>query len=41
MTSGELKEIACSKMEAFMANFVKGIDEARKQIDKLKFVKFI
>ncbi len=40
MTSGELKEIACSKMEEFMSNFVKGIEHARKHIDKLNFVKF-
>ncbi|MEK6948778.1 MAG: tryptophan--tRNA ligase [Nanoarchaeota archaeon] len=41
MTSGELKEIASKKMEGFMANFVKGIQEARKHIGRLKFVKFI
>lgn len=40
MTSGELKEIACAKMEEFMSNFVKGIEQARKHIDKLNFVKF-
>ena len=40
MTSGELKEIACSKMEEFMNKFVKGAGKARKNIDKLKFVKF-
>ncbi|MBI3035592.1 tryptophan--tRNA ligase [Candidatus Woesearchaeota archaeon] len=40
MTSGELKQIACQKMEEFMNNFVKGIEQARKHIDKLKFVKF-
>ena len=40
MTSGELKEIACNKMEAFMNDFVKGIEQARKQIGKLNFVKF-
>lgn len=40
MTSGELKEIACIKMEEFMNKFVKGVGEARKNIDKLKFVKF-
>ena len=40
MTSGELKEIACSKMEEFMNNLVKGIEQARKHIDKLNFVKF-
>ena len=40
MTSGELKEIACAKMEGFMNNFVKGIEQARKHIDRLNFVKF-
>ena len=40
MTSGELKEIACDKMEKFMNEFVKGIEKARKNIDKFKFVKF-
>ncbi|MFH0867993.1 MAG: tryptophan--tRNA ligase [Candidatus Woesearchaeota archaeon] len=40
MTSGELKEIACDKMEKFMNNFVKDVEKARKNIDKLKFVKF-
>ena len=40
MTSGELKEIACSKMEKFMNDFVKGIEKAKKQITKLKFVKY-
>ncbi|MEK6983739.1 MAG: tryptophan--tRNA ligase [Nanoarchaeota archaeon] len=40
MTSGELKEIACAKMEEFMNNFVRGVEQARKHIDKLNFVKF-
>ena len=40
MTSGELKEIACARMEKFMNDFVKGIEKARKQVDKLKFVKY-
>lgn len=40
MTSGELKEIACTKMEKFMDNFVKGLERARKQINRLNFVKF-
>jgi tryptophanyl-tRNA synthetase len=40
MTSGELKEIACDRMEKFMNNFVKGVEKARKNIDKLKLVKF-
>ena len=40
MTSGELKEIACSKMEAFMDNFSKGLESARKHIDIIHLVKF-
>ena len=40
MTSGELKKIACDKMEKFMNKFVKGVEKARKDINKLKFVKF-
>ncbi len=40
MTSGELKEIACDKIEKFMNKFVNGLEEARKHINKLKFVKF-
>ncbi|MBI2541296.1 tryptophan--tRNA ligase [Candidatus Woesearchaeota archaeon] len=40
MTSGELKEIACQKMEEFMDNLVKGIEQARKHIGSLNFVKF-
>ena len=39
MTSGELKEIACAKMEEFMNNFMKDVERARKHIDKLNFVK--
>lgn len=40
MTSGELKEIACGKMEEFMANFVKGIENARRHSSDLNLVKF-
>ncbi|MBI2647505.1 tryptophan--tRNA ligase [Candidatus Woesearchaeota archaeon] len=40
MTSGELKEISCQKMEDFMNTFNKGIESARKQISHLNFVKF-
>ena len=40
MTSGEIKEIACEKMTKFMNDFVKKTEKARKQIDKLKFIKF-
>ena len=40
MTSGELKDMACMKMEEFMDNLVRGIEQARKHIGKLNFVKF-
>ena len=40
MTSGELKELACMKIDDFMNNFVEGVEKARKNIDQLKFVKF-
>jgi tryptophanyl-tRNA synthetase len=39
MTSGELKNLACKKMTDFMITLEKGIEKARKDIDKLKFVK--
>ncbi|MEM2138915.1 MAG: tryptophan--tRNA ligase [Candidatus Woesearchaeota archaeon] len=38
MTSGELKEIACKKITDFMINLEKGIEKARKDIKKLKFI---
>jgi tryptophanyl-tRNA synthetase len=37
---GECKNIACDKMEEFMKNFEKGVEQAKKQVDKLNFVKF-
>jgi tryptophanyl-tRNA synthetase len=40
MTSGEIKDIACQKMEAFMNEFNTNVEKARKNIDKLKFIKF-
>jgi len=40
MTSGEIKKLCCTKMEEFMNSFAKGIEKARKGINKLKFVKF-
>ncbi len=40
MTSGEIKEIACEKMKKFMGDFVKKTEKAKKQADKLKFIKF-
>ncbi len=40
MASGELKETACQKMEEFMNSLVKGIEQARKNIHHLNFVRF-
>jgi tryptophanyl-tRNA synthetase len=40
MTSGEIKEIACEKMTDFMNNFIRKTEKARKQISRVKFVKF-
>ena len=37
---GECKQISCNKMTEFMQNLEEGIEKARKNIDKLKFVKF-
>jgi tryptophanyl-tRNA synthetase len=37
---GECKEISCKAMEKFMDNFSKGLEKARKETDKLKFIKF-
>lgn len=37
---GECKELACRKMEGFMESFNKGVEDARKQVCKLNFVKF-
>jgi len=36
---GEDKEYACRKMKEFMEKLEKGIEKARKQVDKLAFVK--
>ncbi len=40
MTSGEIKQIAVDKMTEFMNDFEKKLEKARKQVDKLNFVKF-
>ncbi|MBI2144538.1 tryptophan--tRNA ligase [Candidatus Woesearchaeota archaeon] len=40
MTSGELKQIACEKMTAFLADFSTKLEKARQNVDKLKFVAF-
>ncbi len=37
---GECKNIACDKMEQFMKSFEAGVEKARKDVDKLNFVKF-
>ena len=39
LTSGEVKEIACEKMTAFMYELEHGIKDARKKVAELKFVK--
>jgi len=39
MTTGKLKKIACEKMTAFMKDLEKGIKKAKKEINKIKFVK--
>jgi tryptophanyl-tRNA synthetase len=40
MSAGEIKEIAVEKMTKFMKDFNKKLEKARKQIDRIKFVKF-
>lgn len=40
MITSELKLIACDKMTRFMKEFTTNLEKARKQVDKLKFVKF-
>ncbi|MBW2971127.1 tryptophan--tRNA ligase [Candidatus Woesearchaeota archaeon] len=40
MTSGEIKQLACEKMNAFMEDFTQKLEKARKNIDKLNFIKF-
>ena len=37
---GECKQLACKKITAFMQNFEKRINKARKNINKLNFIKF-
>ncbi|MFC1755370.1 tryptophan--tRNA ligase, partial [Thermoproteota archaeon] len=37
---GECKQISCDRMTKFMQDLESGIDKARKQVDKLNFVKF-
>jgi tryptophanyl-tRNA synthetase len=40
MLSSELKAIAIEKMTAFMDEFTKELEKARKNVDKLKFIRF-
>lgn len=40
LTSGELKEIACEKMVRFMELFSSRLEESRKIVDALDFVRF-
>ncbi len=40
MLSGELKKIACEKMTAFMENFVQKLEQAKKIVKDLNFIKF-
>ncbi|MBR9677551.1 tryptophan--tRNA ligase [Candidatus Woesearchaeota archaeon] len=40
MTSGQLKDLACEKMTIFMTKFEKDLEDARKTVSKLNFIKF-
>ncbi len=40
MLSGELKKIACEKMTAFMEDFVQKLEQAKKIVKDLNFIKF-
>jgi tryptophanyl-tRNA synthetase len=40
MSAGEIKQLACEKMVSFMKDFNKKLEKAKKQVDKLNFVKF-
>lgn len=40
MTSGEIKKLCIEKMDKFMADFNKKVDDAKKNISKLHFIKF-
>jgi hypothetical protein len=40
MLSGELKKIACERMTAFMEHFTHELEQARKIVPDLKFIKF-
>jgi tryptophanyl-tRNA synthetase len=40
MLSGELKQLACEKMETFMNSFNQRLEKARKEIDKINILNF-
>lgn len=40
MTAGEIKELAVKKMNSFMKDFNKRLINARKQVNKLNFIRF-
>jgi len=40
LLSGEVKQMACTLIEKFMNDFEKKVEEARKHVDELNFVKF-
>jgi tryptophanyl-tRNA synthetase len=40
MLSGELKKIACEKMTAFMEDFVQKLEQAKKTVKDLNFIRF-
>ncbi len=40
MLSGELKKIACEKMTAFMEDFVQKLEQAKKIVKDLNFIRF-
>jgi tryptophanyl-tRNA synthetase len=40
MTAGEIKNIAVEKMNDFMKDFNKKLEKSRKQVNKLKFIRF-
>lgn len=41
MLSGEIKQLACEKMETFMNDFNNKLEKARKDIDKINILKFV
>ncbi|MGM5484582.1 MAG: tryptophan--tRNA ligase [Nanobdellota archaeon] len=39
MTSGEIKKLACEKITSFMRDFNEKLEKAKKDIDKIKFIR--